>query len=141
MRVKIKKLTAEAKTPSYKRDGDAAFDLCSIEDFILHVGEKKLAKTGISLEIPKGFVGLIWDRSGLAANQGIHTLAGVIDSNYRGEVCVVMMNLGKEPLSINKHDRIAQMLIQPVHEVDFEESDELSDSHRGDKGFGSTGMK
>ena len=139
MNIKIKKLHPEAKIPSYKREGDAAFDLCANEDAVLAPNEKKVIKTGIALEIPLGFVGLIWDRSGLAANHALHNLAGVIDANYRGEIGVVMINHGKNPYTVNKHDRIAQMLIQPVHQVHFEEVDELSDTHRGEGGFGSSG--
>ena len=139
MQIKITKLHPQAKVPQYMRPGDAAFDLHSNTSIVLNPGEKAVIPTGIGLEIPKGFVGLIWDRSGLAAKHALTTIAGVIDSNYRGEIGVVMLNLGKEAFTIAQHDRIAQMVIQPIHEVEFFEVDALEGSERGTAGFGSTG--
>lgn len=139
MKLKIYKVNPEAKIPSYSHEGDAAFDLYSCEDIVLSSLEKKVIKTGIAMAIPKDYVGLIWDRSGLAAKHSITTLAGVVDSGYRGEISVVLINLGKQDFKVNKYDRIAQMLIQPVVKVGFEEVDNLSDTSRGQGGFGSTG--
>lgn len=91
------------------------------------------------MAIRAGFVGLIWDKSGISL-KGVHRLAGVVDAGYRGEVQVVMINLGKEPFAIKKGMKIAQMLIQPVVPVEIIESDSLDDTSRGEGGFGSTGL-
>jgi len=125
--------------PGYSHQGDAGFDLYSSGNFILKPMEKKLVTTGIKIEIPEGYVGLIWDRSGLAAKHSLHNLAGVVDAHYRGEVKVVVINLGNETFEITKGMRIAQMLIQSVVSVEIEESDSLSETVRGEGGFGSTG--
>jgi len=126
--------------PSYARDHDAAFDLRAAQDYILKPLEHAMVKTGLKFAIPQGHVGLIWDRSGLAAKHAITTLGGVIDAGYRGEVCVVMINLGKEAFTIEKGMRIAQMLIQPVLHFPIMEVEELDATHRGEGGFGSTGL-
>ncbi|MEO2154285.1 MAG: dUTP diphosphatase [Nanoarchaeota archaeon] len=139
--LKVKKLNEDAKLPVKKRKGDAGFDLYSNEEVILKPGERKLISTGIAIEIPKGYFGLIKDRSGLAAKNGLHCLAGVIDSNYRGEVKVVLINLGNEEVKLEKYSRIAQLLIIPVPEFEIEEVDELSNTERNEKGFGSSGLK
>lgn len=139
--VKVKKIYENAVIPNYAKDGDAGFDLHSVEEKILAVGEKDVIKTGIKIEIPEGYFGSIRDRSGLAAKNALHCLAGVVDSGYRGEIGIVMINLGKEEFKINKGDRIAQMLIQMVERVEIEEVEELGESFRGESGFGSTGLK
>jgi len=141
MILKVKKLDKEAKLPERKRQGDAGLDLYSLEDVELKPGEKALVRTGIAVEIPEGYFGLIKDRSGLAAKNALHCLAGVVDSNYRGEIKVVLINLGKETVKLEKHTRIAQMIIIPYLDVEVKEVDELSDSERQDKGFGSSGLK
>ncbi len=141
MIVNIKKLNHDAIIPKYSHEGDAGFDLHSVSSYLLRPGEKAIVKTGLSMEIPYNFVGLIWDRSGLAAKSSIHTLAGVIDSCYRGEIGVVMINLGNSEFKINKDDRIAQMLIQPIQKVEFKEVLETSNTIRESGGFGSTGLR
>lgn len=141
MIVKIQKLAKEIDTPSYAKLGDAAFDLRSAVEQEIKPGERKLFSTGIKLAIPEGHVGLIWDRSGLAARNGIHVLAGVVDSSYRGEIGVVLKNLGDEIFKVEKNMKIAQMLIQPVVSAKLEEVEELDKTERGEKGFGSTGLK
>ncbi|MEM1634296.1 MAG: dUTP diphosphatase, partial [Nanopusillaceae archaeon] len=108
MELKVKKLVKEAKLPERKREGDAGLDLYCIEDVIIKPKEIKLVSTGIAIEIPKGYFGLIKDRSGLAT-KGLHVLAGVIDENYRGEVKVVLVNLSDEEIKIEKFSRIAQL--------------------------------
>ncbi|MFC1728009.1 dUTP diphosphatase [Nanoarchaeota archaeon] len=138
MKLKIERL-GDVNLPKYSNPGDAGLDLHSNESFILKKGEKKLVKTGIKMGIPEGHVGLIWDRSGLAAKNGIHVLAGVVDSSYRGEVGVVLKNFGDEDFEIEKNSRIAQMLIQPVLNPEIIE-EELKDTERGEGGFGSTGL-
>jgi dUTP pyrophosphatase len=99
-----------------------------------------LIKTGIAIEIPKGFVGLVWPRSGLAIKKGVSVLAGVIDSSYRGEIGVVLLNTNYDDLIIKKGDKIAQLLIQPIETVNIEEVKELSDTERAENGFGSSGF-
>lgn len=142
MRVEIQKLDKDLPTPKYANPGDVGFDLYSSEqDYILRPMEKKIFKTGLKIAIPEGYVGSIRDRSGLAAKHALHTLAGVIDPGYRGEIGIVMINLGKEEIKIERATRIAQMLIQPVAIVQLEEKEELSETHRGEGGFGSTGKK
>lgn len=137
MKVKIQRISDKSILPSYNHKGDAGLDFYSIEDIVLLPGDRNSVSTGIKLEIPNGYVGLFWDKSGLAKNNGLKTMAGVIDSGYRGEVKIVLINLGKEKLEVKKGSKIAQMLIQKVEEVDVEESDNLSVADRGDKGFGS----
>jgi dUTP pyrophosphatase len=114
-------------------------DLYSNEEAVLMPGEKRLVKIGTYMAIPKGHVGLIWDKSGHAAKNAIHVLAGVVDAGYRGEVCVVLKNLGDKEFAVTKHMKIAQMLIQPVVSAQIEEVKELDDTSRGEGGFGSTG--
>ena len=137
--LKIKRLDKEATLPKYAHEGDAGLDLFSAEDYILKPNERKAFKTGIAMAIPKGYVGLVWDKSGLAAKHGIKTMAGVVDSGYRGEVLVVLKNLGEKPVQIEKNMKIAQMLIQPVESKNIIEVDDLEDTGRGQGGFGSTG--
>ena len=138
--IKYKRIHPDAKIPSYAHEGDAGMDLYSVEDYVLKPGEKIIVKTGIATEMPEGYFGSIRDRSGLAARYAIHVLAGVIDCNYRGEIGVVIINLGKEEFSISKGDRIAQVLIQTVEHVNILEVNELSETSRGKDGFGSTGI-
>jgi len=139
MKMQIQRVTKEVDMPSYAHDGDAAFDLRAAEEGVLKPGEKKVFKTGLKMAIPLGHVGLIWDRSGLAAKNGVHVLAGVVDSGYRGEVGVVLKNLGEEDIEVTLNMRIAQMLIQPVVSANLEETEDLEATARGEGGFGSTG--
>ena len=129
------------EAPSYAHPGDAGFDLRARCGLVLPAGEKALAPTGLRLAIPEGYAGLVWDRSGLAAKHGIHCLAGVIDSGYRGEVKVVLQNLGREPFTVERGMRIAQMLIQPVARAELVRVEDLEESSRGAGGFGSTGLQ
>jgi len=124
--------------PEYATEGAAGADLRASEAVTLAPGARSAVPTGLHLEIPAGHVGLVWPRSGLAVRHGIDTLAGVIDSDYRGEVKVVLVNHGPEPLAIAAGDRIAQLLVQPVARVRFTRA-ALAPSGRGPAGFGSTG--
>jgi dUTP pyrophosphatase len=139
VRLRIKKIHPEAKVPAYAHSGDAGFDLFSCEDCDLGPGETRPVPTGIQMAIPPGFVGLIWDKSGISL-KGVHRLAGVVDAGYRGEVRVVLANLGREVYAVRKGMKIAQMLIQPVQAVEIVESSSLDDTSRGEGGFGSTGL-
>ena len=141
MVIKIKRLDLGAKLPCYACHGDAGMDFYSNEDIILAPNERKLIGTGISMAIPVGYVGLIWDKSGLAFKHGLKTMAGVIDSGYRGEIKILVHNLSKDNYVIEKGKKIAQMLIQPVEQRKVIEVENLDDSSRGDGGFGSTGLE
>lgn len=138
MEIKVKRIQKDARLPRYSHRGDAGLDLFSAVDCVLEEGQILAVPTGIQVAIPQGFVGLIWDKSGLSL-QGVHRLAGVIDSGYRGEVKVVMVNLRNKPFVIEKGMKVAQMLIQPVEEIKIVESDTLEETSRGERGFGSTG--
>ena len=137
--LKIKRLHEEAKLPTYAYPGDAGFDLCVVEEATFAVGHYGAVPTGLAFEIPEGYVGLIWDKSGLSISRGLKTLAGVIDAGYRGEVKVGMINLGNEPHTFKQGEKIAQMLIQKVEQPEIEVVEELSETHRGEKAFGSSG--
>ena len=125
--------------PQYAHDGDAGADLTASEKKIIPARDRLLVATGIRLEIPEGYVGLIWPRSGLAVKNGIHTGAGVIDSHYRGEIKVLLFNHSDSEFQIKQGDRIAQVLIQKVERVQFIPVTELSKTARSEGGFGSTG--
>ncbi|MBS3165720.1 dUTP diphosphatase [Candidatus Woesearchaeota archaeon] len=138
-KIKVKKISPTAILPKYALPGDAGMDIYSNESMILLPGERKLVPTGISMSIPTGFVGLIWDKSGIAGNHGLKTMGGVIDSGYRGEIKVVLHNLSDKPFHIEQGAKIAQMLIQTVEQKKIEEVNELDETSRGESGFGSTG--
>ncbi|MGZ7066155.1 MAG: dUTP diphosphatase [Candidatus Aminicenantales bacterium] len=138
MELKVKRIHPDAKIPVYGHPGDAGMDLFAVVDRDLGPGQIFAVPTGIQVAIPAGFVGLIWDKSGISL-KGVHRLAGVVDAGYRGEVQVVMINLGEGAFPIRKGMKIAQMLIQPVAAVAVIDSDTLDDTPRGKGGFGSTG--
>ena len=137
--IKIKKLKEDAKVPSYAHPGDAAMDIFASETVELKPGEQAAISTGVAMEIPFGCVGLVWDKSGLAINNGLKTLGGVIDAGYRGEIKIGMINLSKNPYTLEKGNKVAQIIIQKREEAALEEVVELSDTARGEGGFGSTG--
>ena len=148
IKVRVKIIDQNGKIPTKANQFDAGWDLYSTHDCTIQAGQRKTIKTGVSLQIPEGWVGLIWPRSGLSVKNGADILAGVIDSGYRGEVLVCLHNtnhgiplLSDDNLNIKikKGDRIAQILFQQVPEVSMVEVDDLSSSERGDKGFGSSG--
>lgn len=140
MTLAIKKLHPDAIVPSYAHPGDAGMDLFSVIEATLQPGERQAIPTGIAMHLAEGTVGLVWDKSGRALKEGLKTMAGVIDAGYRGEVQIVIVNLGQEPLIIEKHQKIAQLLIQPVLSPTIQEVESLEDSSRGEGGFGSTGL-
>lgn len=142
MKVKIKRLHADAQIPQYAHGPleDAGMDLHAVEDATLEPQVAKLVATGLSIEVPPGYEAQLRPRSGLALKHAI-TLPNspaTIDPGYRGEVKVILLNLGKQPYQVTKGDRIAQMVIAKYEAVEFEETD-LSDSNRGAGGFGSSG--
>jgi len=128
--------------PRHAHDGDAGIDLFAREDVQIAPGEWLMAPTGIAVAIPRGYVGLVAPRSGLAARHGLGVVngPGVVDSGYRGELKVILINHGTEPLSLQRGDRIAQLVVVPVADQEFVEVDELPGSARGAGGFGSTGI-
>ena len=140
MKVKIKKTCPDIPLISKGHPSDVGWDLYANEDAVILAGERGLVDTGIQIEIPRGYAGLIWPRSGIAVKNGIDVLAGVVDSGYTGVVKVCLYNSGKEDFKVNRHDRIAQILFQsfPVL-LEIEEVDEIGSSCRGTGGFGSTG--
>lgn len=137
--LKIRKINEDAKLPAYAHRGDAGMDLFSVIDVAIKPKHRTAVPTGIEIEIPKDYVGLVWDKSGLALKEGIKTMAGVVDSSYRGEIKVVVVNLSSKALVIIKGMKIAQMLIQPIKIVKIKEAKRLNKSRRGMNGFGSTG--
>ena len=139
--IKIKKLSEDATLPRYAKPGDAGMDFYSNEELTILPNERKLVSTGISMAIPEGYVGLIWDKSGIATKHGIKTMAGVIDSGYRGEVKILVHNLSDQVHKIEKNTKVAQMLIQPIECREVIEVEELDQTERGEEGFGSTGIK
>lgn len=141
MQVRIK---TDGEVPEYAHEGDAAFDLRADDDAYIQAGEWQVIGTGISVEIPEGYAGLVLPRSGLATKQGLTVInsPGLVDSGYRGEVKVPLLNanrtVGRE---VRKGERIAQMMIVPFERAEFAKVDELGDSERGSGGFGSTGTE
>ena len=134
----VKKLSESAKVPSKGNPGDAGYDLYANETVSIPSGATVLISTGIAMALPKGFVGLIWDRSSMGV-KGIHRHAGVIDSGYRGVVKVCLHNTTKETYHVEMGDRIAQLLIQETPMFRLHEVEELDSTERGSGGFGSTG--
>lgn len=139
--MKIKRLDERAVIPKRGSASAAGYDIYSIEDVLLPAGGTKLIKTGLSMEIPENFFGGVFARSGLAVKEGIRpaNCVAVIDADYRGELMVPLHNDSKEERRITAGERIAQLVILPFLPVEFEEVDELSETDRGEGGFGSTG--
>lgn len=137
--IKVKKFHPDAILPSYAHPGDTGMDLFSNEEVIIKPGERATVGTGIGMEYPEGYCTLFWDKSGLAGNFGITILAGVFEPIYKGEYKVVMLNTSKEEYHVKKGQKICQVLLQPICFGQIEEVKELTDSSRGQNGFGSTG--
>lgn len=145
MKVKIKKLNENATMPTYGSPHSAGADLyaCIDNEEIIKPGETRLIKTGIAMELPIGYVGLIYARSGLASKRGLAPAnkVGVVDCDYRGEIMVALHNHSDVEQSVMPKERIAQMVIAPYITAEFKETDALSDTVRGEGGFGSTGRQ
>jgi dUTP pyrophosphatase len=139
MEIKTKKLYPDAQLPQMMREGDAAMDFYAYKDYLVKPGERVVVETGVAIAIPRGYWGNVRDRSGLAGKHLIHTMAGVMDSNYRGEVQVVMINLGQEEYQIKKGDRICQMIISRHEDLEVLEVDGLDETNRGASRFASSG--
>ena len=143
MKINFKKLDKRAKTPTYGSPYAAGADLYAVTDGEVSVmpGETKFIGTGIAVELPLGTVGLVYARSGLACKRGLAPAnkVGVIDCDYRGEIKVALHNQSSKPQSLDCGERIAQLVVTPFITAEYEEADELSDTVRGEGGFGSTG--
>lgn len=136
--VKYKKLTSTAIPFKYSREGDACMDMYADMDAVLYPHETVIIKTGIAVEIPEGFEGIVRGRSGLAT-QGINVHIGTIDATYRGDVGVIVTNNSLQLFGIHKGNRIAQFTVKPVYPVHLTEVEELSETERGEQGYGSSG--
>ena len=145
VKVNFKKLNENATAPAYGTEFSAGADLyaCENGEVTIEAGESKLIHTGLSLEIPEGYAGLIYARSGIATKRGLAPAnkVGVIDADYRGEIMVCLYNHSNTAQTIANKERIAQLVITPFLKVDYTEVSELSDTERGAGGFGSTGKK
>lgn len=139
MELRIQKTDPEAKLPVFAYEGDAGMDIFSCKDYEIPSFEKKTIGTGLKIAVPRGYAGFIWDKSGLASNHSLTTLAGVLDSGYRGELKVILMNLGRESYEVKKGQKIAQLVIKKVEKPEIIESD-LDETERGEGGFGSSGL-
>jgi dUTP pyrophosphatase len=142
MKLKIQRVE-EVKLPNYAHPGDAGMDLYSAEEYVLKPGERKLISTGVKIALPPSHEAQIRPKSGLALKHGISIVntPGTIDEGYRGIVGVIAINHGGEEFKIEKNSKIAQMVINKVETLEVEEVGELSDTKRGEGGFGSTGLK
>ncbi len=142
MTVLFKKVHADAVLPAYAHPGDAGLDLCACEAATLLPGERRLVRTGLVMQLPPGTEAQVRPRSGLALKHGITLLnaPGTIDEGYRGELGVILVNLGQEPFEVAPGMRIAQMVVAPVLRVAVKASETLGETRRGDGGFGSTGV-
>ena len=139
--VAVRRLRADAVLPSQAYEGDAGLDLSACEGARLEPGERAVVPTGIAVEIPEGYAGFVQPRSGLAARHGLGVVnsPGLVDSGYRGEIRVVLLNTDpREPFTVEPGMRIAQLVIAPVASVRLIEVDELATSERGARGFGSS---
>jgi dUTP pyrophosphatase len=143
MKILFKKLTDKAIKPTYGTQFSAGADLYSVEARQINSGETAIIKTGISVQIPNGYVGLIYARSGLATKRGLAPAnkVGVIDSDYRGEIMVALYNQSSTVQGVEEGERIAQMVITPYLSCEYEQVDSLEETERGSGGFGSTGTR
>lgn len=144
-KINIKKLHANAKIPTFGSEFAAGFDIyaCNTEPITIPAGETVLIHTGLAMEIPAGYGGFVYARSGLATKRGLAPAnkVGVIDADYRGEIMIALHNQSQEAQEVAVGERIAQMVIAPFLKVDFNQVEELTDTMRGAGGFGSTGSK
>lgn len=143
MVIQIKQIDKDLPVPRYAYAHDAGLDLYSSIDVSLHPGERKLVPTGVAVAIPEGHAGFVQPRSGLAAKHGISIVntPGLIDSHYRGEIRVILINLDKDnAFQVNRGDKVAQLVIQKIESVELEVVEELNETVRGTGGFGSSGV-
>jgi dUTP pyrophosphatase len=141
MQIRVKKMIEDAKLPTHGHPGDAGMDFYASQTVIFKPNEQTRVPTGVSIEIPEGFVGLIWDKSSISFNKGLKIMGGVIDAGYRGEIFMSLFNTSRNEVVLEKGDKVAQMLIQRFEHCDILEVDELSTTIRGEGREGSTGHK
>lgn len=139
MQIKIKRLDPNGKMPTYGHPGDAGLDIYSLETYTLNPGERKIFFSGFALEFDFGYVAIVKDKSSLPSFHGLHTMGGVFDAGYRGEYSVQLINLGQEPVTLEKGQKIAQLVIFKIAEAELVEVMELTESARGEGKMGSTG--
>ena len=142
--VSIKILSRDAQIPHMAYNGDAGVDLRSVERIVLEPQERAMVATGLAIALPEGYAGFVLPRSGLAAKHGISIVnaPGLIDSNYRGELNVILLNNDpNDSFAIEIGDRIAQLIVIPIPTINFEQVEELTESQRGESGFGSSGIR
>jgi dUTP pyrophosphatase len=139
--LKFLKLSKNAEKPEYAFGTDVGFDVKAIENVSLFPLEQKIVRTGIAIEIPEDHVGLVRDRAGIVQKMNVHTVAGTFDSGFRGEVSIMLVNMNEKTVEIEKGMRVAQIILLPVVKAKIQEVKKLSDTERGKKSFGSTGMK
>ncbi|KAE9415598.1 hypothetical protein Angca_007003 [Angiostrongylus cantonensis] len=137
--VRFMKLNPEAQAPTYGSTGAAGADLCSVEDCVVPANGKMCVSTGLQIEIPFGYYGRVAPRSGLAAKNFIDVGAGVVDCDYRGELKVLLFNFGTTDFEVKKGDRVAQLICERIAHCAFKECESLTNTARGEGGFGSTG--
>ncbi len=142
MLVNIAKIHQDAVLPHYVHPGDSGMDIYSVEDLTIAPGETALVHTGLKIAVPEGYEAQVRPKSGLALKYGltVPNTPGTIDSGYRGEVCVILINHGREAFHVKKHSKIAQLVICPVIQADIVEVETLDETARGEGGFGSTGL-
>lgn len=138
--LKVKKLDPRAQLPRYALTGDAGLDIFCLDAVVIPPHERVVVHTGVAIEIPAGFVGLMWDRGGHAAKRGLTNMGGVYDSGYRGEVLPILYNTTEAPVTLETGSGVSQLLIQTVENVEFSEVEELSSSERGENRWSSTGV-
>ena len=142
MEVRVVRIHDDALLPHYAHPGDAGMDLYSIEDVSIAPGETRLVRTGLKIAVPEQYEAQVRPKSGLALQHAV-TVAntpGTVDSGYRGEICVILMNHGRETYHVHKHAKIAQLVICPVVRAKIIEVEQLDETSRGEGGFGSTGL-
>lgn len=142
MHINFTKLDSELPSPTKAHIGDAAVDLHCRDGVTLYPGDRRAVNTGIKVAIPEGYAGFVLPRSGHAKRSGVGVVnsPGLIDSGYRGEVSVLLINHGNDPVTFRKGDRIAQLVVLPIPELEWVEVEELDETTRGEGGFGSTGV-
>ncbi len=141
MQIKVKKLNSEAKLPTHGHPGDAGLDFYALEEVVFAPGAQMRVHTGVALEIPDGYVGLVWDKSSISFNKSLKIVGGVIDAPFRGEFVASMVNLSSETQTLEKGQKFTQMLIQKFEHCDILEVNELSETVRGLGREGSTGAR
>jgi len=139
MQLQVQLLHTDAKMPTFAHDSDAGMDLFSVEEVTVEPGQRVQISTGLALAIPEGYVGLIWDKSGISHKAGLKTLGGVVDAGYRGEIFIGLLNTSDANYTFSVGDKVAQLLIQNVEQPDIQEVATLDKTQRGRGAFGSTG--